>query len=134
MKYFKPELISNSDIAREEWSASLKKYGEYISRLLPSLSDEMQEYVGLTDFHDEAIGAVEHDKSTNSLTLEVGHRSVLKFAGVSRVDFEGQSLAATIGDVWLYDEVERLGNNRFEFRILLEGGQLTIGASNVSLD
>jgi hypothetical protein len=127
--------------AARQWKENDAAYRRQLSRLLPDLNEDMRAFFGMEDLHaarsftvtlgDGLITGGSHSEVRLETTVDTGDERLtytLEYLDVRSIDVHYQEERAlnvvfgTILDAWGYDELVRVGDNRFRHGILFSTG------------
>lgn len=145
MKYFIRLRLGDSqsssdapeEVARRAWDKNVAAYGlrkEAILSLLPPGAKQLASET----LHDGCVVAAEREGEEVRLHVDCRNNPWgqtgwvdLQFSGVTK--HHPHDLSALIEDVWLYEEIDWLGEGCLEYRVLLEGSEFKVVASGVEI-
>lgn len=136
MKFFTRELYEaiQGDVegALDRWEEARKAYGRHLAGIEAGLPLGMRRLAGRS-LHDGQVRAVR--RGERELVMEV--EDPIGIRGVVRVRFlgarEAEGLEGVVGDYWLYEEVEVVGEGAVEFRVLLQEGEIRVVAEEAEV-
>ena len=125
------EMVKYKEMFHHEWNKACQSVNDENKRIETTLPKSIKKLAELM-MHDEEVVSI-YLQNNNELVVELKERSwgkrLLVFKGIEKADIPNDVYPTW----WLYDELFRVDNNKYEFNVLFSNGEFSITFDNFDI-